>query len=684
MPTPEEIQASVNLFTNDVGRFNEMLLGSDETDVEMSDTSTRGSIAKQVKERVDQVSGTGIYANTTAGLAATTNGKYFSIPAPGIDGYLDLYLNSSGVAVYQKTYPSLTAVQNILAMMRENANVDGLAWADAGGFVFAALTLLGKLTTNAFTADGTGFVGQDSFKVTKDGLYLDANTFIAYNNNAGGLVFTDAGGFIYLSISSTGEYNYIGKPDPNSWTDQEIQTANAEAAAYSESVRNQSNPLTPYPSTDWVVFVMYGQSLAVGTEGWPALSKTAKYGNKMYGACERPTTTAGTTFAPVGSDALYDLVSTCQDVNTAAVLNDATVAALDTGDGASGESALAGWVNGAKRFYNLSGGDSGRVFIGVNCAVGGKSIAELSKGASPHLYNRYLSAITGIKALANAAGKTVSVHSVAYFQGERDYVLNTGKSDYKAALIQLQSDFIADAKSITGQFDSPLFMTYQTGGSYTNDTQDIAIGNAQLDASNEQTNYALASPTYQVTDKGDHLDPNGYRWMGCQLAKVWEKLVLRRQGWKPVQPLTAELKGREILVTFHVPCAPLQFGLPWVGLQAYEGEGLTATDYINKGFRVLDVDNHLQTISSVHIVADRVVKITLATAPTVDIKVLYGTKTSTDGNGNLMDSDASIANDNYEYHAGTGQYSAANIPELVDKPYPLNNWCVAFTKTIGV
>lgn len=35
------------------------------------------------------------------------------------------------------------------------------------------------------------------------------------------------------------------------------------------------------------------------------------------------------------------------------------------------------------------------------------------------------------------------------------------------------------------------------------------------------------------------------------------------------------------------------------------------------------------------------------------------------------------ATENYVYTAGSGQYADENIPELVDKPYPLENWAWA-------
>lgn len=48
----------------------------------------------------------GIYASTAAGLAATTNGEYFSVPSAGTDVYLELYKNNAGSAVLTKTYYS--------------------------------------------------------------------------------------------------------------------------------------------------------------------------------------------------------------------------------------------------------------------------------------------------------------------------------------------------------------------------------------------------------------------------------------------------------------------------------------------------------------------------------------------------------------------------------------------------
>ncbi len=53
-----------------------------------------------------------VYINTTAGLAATTNGQYFYVPVSGSNTLLTLYLNSAGVASAIGDYPSKSLVES--------------------------------------------------------------------------------------------------------------------------------------------------------------------------------------------------------------------------------------------------------------------------------------------------------------------------------------------------------------------------------------------------------------------------------------------------------------------------------------------------------------------------------------------------------------------------------------------
>jgi hypothetical protein len=48
------------------------------------------------------------------------------------------------------------------------------------------------------------------------------------------------------------------------------------------------------------------------------------------------------------------------------------------------------------------------------------------------------------------------------------------------------------------------------------------------------------------------------------------------------------------------------------------------------------------------------------------------------GAGELRDSDPTVADARYEYLPDEGMPPEANIEALVNKPYPLHNWSIAF------
>lgn len=54
-----------------------------------------------------------VYGDVSGGLAATTNGQYFSVPSAESNEYLVLYRNSAGVAAEIKRYPSAQVVEEL-------------------------------------------------------------------------------------------------------------------------------------------------------------------------------------------------------------------------------------------------------------------------------------------------------------------------------------------------------------------------------------------------------------------------------------------------------------------------------------------------------------------------------------------------------------------------------------------
>jgi hypothetical protein len=442
----------------------------------------------------------------------------------------------------------------------------------------------------------------------------------------------------------------------------------------SSELKQEINTTHAINEYDYNQIVVYGQSLSTGHEGWPALSKTQDYGNLMLGTCVRPTAYDGSVFTPFGGDVLTPLLASVQS-NTS-ILTDAEVAALSAGNGSLGETVNQGMVNFAKKLHGRVGFSSSFKFVTTNNGVSGRTIEQLSKNNtqdSTDRYNRYLQSVQKIKAIADGESKSFAVTGIVWMQGESNYGIED-LAAYKNDLKVLRDDMVSDAKLTTGQKDSPVFITYQTGAGYTQDydafgAEGLHVAMAQWEFSRENPDCFLAGPIYPYTDKGGHLDANGYRWYGNYLGKIYHKVCTLGQSWSPLSPTNISLIGRDIYIDFHVPEPPLVFDLPYVGSDLL--------DYANKGFRVSDAGGSV-AIQSVEIIESTVVKIVMGRDIDQDSKIWFASRTGSAGNGCLRDSDSIVALDNYEYIPDSGMYAEANRPELNNKPYPLHNWCIAF------
>ncbi|WP_374961026.1 hypothetical protein [Spongiibacter tropicus] len=450
--------------------------------------------------------------------------------------------------------------------------------------------------------------------------------------------------------------------------------------ARSEAIANAPMRGIQYPTASYNIIMSYGQSLGEGNETWPSLSKSPQPGSMMYG--DNVDNQAATIYEAMGADVLNPLVA--HTAVAGANIDGAAESALVPGDGAKGEPPVVGLTNGLKWDLNqaLLVEDDSRKLVALNSSQAGKTIEQLSKINNQDGIDRYGGMLDGIQQVYDLVDpSTCVVPIITWLQGEWDYSDSQGSANatyalYSAALNTLFDDAGADAVAITGQGKPPLFVTYQTGASYTRDADvngapGLHVGMAQLDVTLSRNDAVMAGPVYPYTDKGGHLDSNGSRWFGHQMAKVAKQVFLDRKNFEPLRPLAVEVIGRVIRIHFHVPSPPLVFGLPYVVS--------SAVDYAAKGFRVTDVTGVTDLgIASVDIVRDTIVELSMAADVPADALLWYASKTGTNGNGNLHDSDDTVAIDCYEYVPDRGMYASANIPALVGKPYPLHNWCVAF------
>lgn len=573
-------------------------------------------------------------------------------------------------------------------------------WEDIGGFILAQLDKdylktagfevgAKRLSMDSMDTEATnvpeivlqdehGFIIQ---RQTSQYLENSAGKFIPADNND--YVIEDEHGFHIFSAMQSG--SPTSAEDKTAAREAYIAKMDNLALAVSAAVNNTLVTGIQRPVFDYNLVITDGQSLSTGTEGWAALSTVAFEAENllMFGDSVRPSTdraTGGSTWNPLGGAALKPLKAVTQSIGGGSVLTDAEVSALAPGGVNEGETVDVGAVNFWRQLQNDFHGvsvDPARKIIVLNCGVQGRTVEELSKGHPYNHYNRVIEAVTKVKSYiaSQQPGATVGIVAFLYMQGEWNYWTSTTGTHDRATFLeltkQLRTDLITDcAYGICGQKLPPAWITYQTGGSYTDDTYNLAIGMAQLDMAEQVPGCYLATPVYQVTDKNGHLDPNGYRWAGMQFGKVLHRILDRGLDWKPMKPIkVVRYSDDEILACFNTPSPPAKFKETYVVN--------TATMYPNKGFLVTDA-NGVVGVSSVTTVGQATLSVKLSAPTTGDVYLWYAPKTTYNGNGNLCDSDSTIAPYNYEYHAGSGQYPSANITALVDKPYPLENWCCAF------
>ncbi|MGE2204777.1 hypothetical protein ACMFCF_08200 [Klebsiella pneumoniae] len=531
----------------------------------------------------------------------------------------------------------------------------------------------GNVAPRSLRAARDGSFGTDAAMVSGNGLNFNSGGSRIDITGPEFLKVSDFLGRSKIIIDASG--NLVGGGSGGSITLQDrINILNAENLNYYSKVRSRYNADIERLVFALTMIIWYGQSLSTNQEGYPALSKTpySNLGNLMLGNSPRPNTRTGAGFTPVGSAILNPLRAVVQSGDGSYVMSDAAVAALPAGSGNEGEGAVAA-VNMLRTLFLRQAAlltDPSRLLVLASCGVNGRTVEALSKGADPELYNRIREAVSKIKAIADGESKTFGIGAFCFLQGEWNYNPGYGgdytREGYKAKVRQLYSDVIADF--CAGQ-RPPAMFTYQTGGTYTIDTYELAIGMAQLDMATEGGNIYGVCPSYPFPNKDSgHLTSNGYRWMDMFFGKVMFRVLVLGEGWEPLHCTGVEVQDDYALLNYAVPYPPLQWGTPY--------DGRTAKTYADKGYRATDANGALD-VTAAEIVADTVVKLTFSRRVSGTIKIWYADKTSHNGNGCLKDSDPFLATENYVYTAGSGQYADENIPELVDKPYPLENWAWA-------
>lgn len=420
------------------------------------------------------------------------------------------------------------------------------------------------------------------------------------------------------------------------YTADELAILDNAAVAASASVIDDTNSSVATFTEAYNLLISYGQSLSLGTGGLPRLSTTEVNENLCFGDEPANTVLDDPTFVPATAADFYTLTSS--NGKEVPIISVANRLRRDT---------LASWSLGT---------DPTRLFVANTTGTGGRSIAQLSKGASPEIY---ASVIDLSDQCVTESVSTAGVAALCYFQGEQDYALGTTQIDYYSALGTLYDDLVTDLATSTSQTSPPAMFISQACSVYDSDTEINSVGNAQIEAGTDGVrSIYLTGPNYAYRDNANHPTNNGYRNLGEKMAQVMHKVLVLGQGWKPCYCISAVFRRKHVILTMHTPEPPLQ------AMDIYSGATLTSIpDY---GFEVTDDDGALSIVDIT--IYDSIIDIELSRPLTTakNPRIQYAGRNN-NGEGNICDSDASVS---------------MNNDSVSSSPYPMNNWLCAFYMSI--
>lgn len=417
----------------------------------------------------------------------------------------------------------------------------------------------------------------------------------------------------------------------------------------------------PIPLTGYNHIIFNGQSLSVGAVSQQPISTVAVPDCFMLGAN-----------VGVFSNTLTPLVS--------AVI------------GNSGEQPVVGAVNALKKYLNKTPYRNVKL-IASSVGQGGQTIEQLSKIRTEsnglttgNLYNsKFIASLDSAKTAVGV--NPIVCTAIVWMQGEAnqdptDYAgtgLTTSlpqthsKDTYKALLKQLKSDMQSDIMTKYGQSFKPLFFVYQTSNQYTF-TGNIPITQAQYELAQEEEDVILLNPHYYcptAQNGGGHLNANGYRWYGEQVAKTLSTTLLKNDDFASVIPKQFTIDSYNIYIDCLVPVAPLVIDTKAIQLQT--GYGFT-----------VKLNGVVKTVSSVEIIGGTTIKLTVAANLSVGtVDVSYGGAEQS-GKGNVRDSDKCLSLSNYIDDTTLTLNNPPYTPldsssvNFYGKRYPLWNWLSNF------
>ncbi|WP_312781997.1 hypothetical protein [Brevundimonas sp.] len=244
----------------------------------------------------------------------------------------------------------------------------------------------------------------------------------------------------------------------------------------------------------------------------------------------------------------------------------------------------------------------------IVAAQGAQAYAGLKRGQPA--WTAMLEALDQAARLCRAQGLIPVVTAGAWLGSEGD--ADTGQTTpatVERQLKQMARHFAADAQARTGQAEPPVLLVCQCAYTPAADiwARDVQMGAVRADG---QEGVRLAGPHYQHPYSDSiHLNALGYNRLGQDLARL-ELAEWFGTGGRAIKPVNAYWASTtEVVIEFDAPTYPLVIDTSGAVVNT---TGLTAS----AGFVFDDRSGAAPAVSSVAVLANRSLKLTLASAPT--------------------------------------------------------------------
>jgi hypothetical protein len=220
---------------------------------------------------------------------------------------------------------------------------------------------------------------------------------------------------------------------------------------------------------------------------------------------------------------------------------------------AGGESPEISMANEVTRLGNAAG--LAMVMAASCTGESGEPMSVIEKGGTGNAYAAGIFEATAMKRLAVGS---FGVGCILLTHGEADAFFQIPAETYATHLAQMQADYQADLRLITGQTKLiPMLLSQQNSYPPTGCGPNLTALAMKLAVARSSGAIVMVGPKYQYSYvDGAHL--SDYRPYGEKCAQAY-MVVDQGSTWRPLEPTSIARSGTTVTIALHVPVPPLVF-----------------------------------------------------------------------------------------------------------------------------